>query len=235
VIHRHNLNGQSSALFIGRAFQPAGIAAALALFAACFAGCNRPTAASPGPTPAFQPTSSTASKALEAPAEAQSQPETPLSGPKTAAAEPAAAAPQPASQRPPADRTPSRPGEAEKITFEDLNIHIQKDAVFREFMLLDYPRVKELDGKRISLVGYMYGGVATTRGINEFILLRNKECKFGPGGQADHLAQVFLRKGVTADYTPAPVKVEATLKVQPFQGPDGNTWSIYRLEDAEIR
>jgi hypothetical protein len=147
--------------------------------------------------------------------------------------EPAPAQPA-AGQRPPADRGPSHPGEAEKVTFDDLNIDIQPDAAFRPFMLTDR-RAKELDGKRISIVGYMYGGVSTTRGIKEFILLRNKECKFGPGGQADHLAQIFLKKGLTTEYTPAPVKVEATLKIEPFQGPDGNTWSIYRLEDAQIR
>jgi hypothetical protein len=96
-------------------------------------------------------------------------------------------------------------------------------------------RARELDGKRVSIVGYMHPGVSSTRGIHEFVLLRNKECKFGPGGQADHLAQVYLRQGTTTDFTPGPVKVEGTLRIEPFQGPDGNTWSIYRLENAQIR
>lgn len=134
---------------------------------------------------------------------------------------------------PPADRTPRRPGEAEKITFEDLNLGLQPDVVFRPFMLSD--RVRELEGKRVSIVGYMHPGVATARGIREFVLLRNKECKFGPGGQADHLAQIYLRKGESIDFTPGAVKVEGTLRIEPFQGPDGNTWSIYRMEDAQIR
>jgi hypothetical protein len=137
------------------------------------------------------------------------------------------------SKPPPADRTPRRPGEAEKITFEDLNLGLQPDVVFRPFMLSD--RVRELEGKRVSLVGYMHPGVASARGIHEFVLLRNKECKFGPGGQADHLAQVYLRKGETTNFTPGAVKVEGTLRIEPFQGPDGNTWSIYRMEDAQIR
>jgi len=159
---------------------------------------------------------------------------------KNASAEPAPAAPaasakRPAAgQRPPADRTPSRPGEAEKITFEDLNLGMQADVVYRPFML-ENSRAKELDGKRVSLSGYMSGGVATTRNIKEFILLRNKECKFGPGGQADHLAQVYLKPGQTTDFTSGAVKVEGRLKIEPFEGPDGNTWSIYRLEDAVVR
>ena len=26
-----------------------------------------------------------------------------------------------------------------------------------------------------------------------------------------------------------PVTVEGTLKVEPYEGPDGNTWSVYRM------
>lgn len=150
-----------------------------------------------------------------------------------AAAEPAPSPPKAAApSRPPADRVAAKPGEAEKITFDDLNVGMQADVVFRPFMLTD--RVKELDKKKVSISGYMYGGVSATRGIKEFVLLRNTECKFGPGGQADHLAQVYLQTGVTTNFTPSPIKVEGTLVLQPFEGPDGNTWSIYRLEDARI-
>jgi hypothetical protein len=145
----------------------------------------------------------------------------------------APAAKPPRGQPPPADRMPSRPGEAEKITFDDLNIQMQADVVFRPIMLND--RVTELEGKRISISGYMHGGQLSQRGITKFVLLKNTECKFGPGGQADHLAQVFLREGTKTDYTNSAVKVEGTLKVVPFEGPDGNTWSIYNLEDARMR
>jgi hypothetical protein len=145
-------------------------------------------------------------------------------------------APQPgpaAGKRPAADRTPRRPGEPERITFEDLFLNMPADVVFRPFMLSE--RARELDGERVSLVGYMHGGVEATRGIKEFILLRNTECKFGPGGQADHLAQVVLRTGNTTEFDRKSVKVEGTLKIEPFQGVDGNTWSIYRLEDAVLK
>src|SRR5205807_8610528 len=67
----------------------------------------------------------------------------------------------------------------------------------------------------------------------EFILLKNTQCKFGPGGQADHLTNVILRADTATTFTPSPVKVEGTLKLAPFQGPDGNTWSIYSIEDAQ--
>jgi hypothetical protein len=144
--------------------------------------------------------------------------------------------PPPRITRPPrADRTPRRPGEAEKITFDDLNLGMQADVVFRPIMLTVAPRVKELEGQRVVIAGYMHGGQASQRGIKEFILLKNTQCKFGPGGQADHLANVILRDGNSTRYTPSDIRVEGTLKIEPFQGPDGNTWSIYRLDDAQIR
>ncbi len=106
------------------------------------------------------------------------------------------------------------------------------DMVFRPFLIND--RVRELEGKRLSLNGYMHGGVESRKNVKEFVLLKNTECKFGPGGQADHLAEVFLRPGAETVLTLKPVKVEATLKIQPLEGSDGNTWSIYRLEDAKV-
>ena len=160
--------------------------------------------------------------------------------PTSEAGEPKPTEPKPAEkpagvQRPKADRTPSRPGDAEKITFEDIVLGMQADMVFRPFLLTD--RAKELDGKRVSISGFMYGGVEAgrQRNIKEFLLLRNKECKFGPGGQADHLAQVFLEPKHTTEFTLQPVKVEGTLKIEPYEGSDGNTWSIYRLEDARVK
>jgi hypothetical protein len=135
----------------------------------------------------------------------------------------------------PADRTPTRPGDAEKITFDDLNLNMQADMVFRDKLVPEDHRVHELEGKRVSIVGYMHAGQAAQRGIKEFILLKNTQCKFGPGGQADHLATIILRRDNAVAFTPRPVKVEGTLKLSPFEGPDGNTWSIYRLEDALVR
>jgi hypothetical protein len=168
------------------------------------------------------------------PSESAPNAPTPAADPAPTAAPAASAAPaSPTGVRPPADRQPTRPGDAEKISFDDLNLGIQADVVYRPFMLTD--RAKELDGKRVSIVGYMHGGVESTRGVKEFVLLRNTECKFGPGGQADHLAQVYLAPGETTAFEKKPVKVEGRLKIEPFVGVDGNTWSIYRLEDAQIQ
>lgn len=99
--------------------------------------------------------------------------------------------------------------------------------VFRPVMLTE--RAKSLDGKRIRISGYMLPD-SKSKNLKEFVLLKNTECKFGPGGQADHLLNVQLKPGTTTDFRDDAVAVEGVLKVNPFQGPDGNTWSIYDLE-----
>lgn len=162
---------------------------------------------------------------------AASSPE--VAGKEVSVAPAATPAAEPQTQRPPADRTPRRPGDAEKVTFEDLNLGMQADVVYRPFMLTD--RVKDLEDKRISISGYMHPGQLSQRGIKDFILLKNTQCKFGPGGQADHLANVVMKEGSTTTFTPSPVKIEGTLKIEPFQGPDNNTWYIYKLEGAQIK
>ena len=60
---------------------------------------------------------------------------------------------------------------------------MQPDIVYRPWMLTD--RAKELDGRTVRVSGYMWGGSDRFAGLKEFILLRNTECKFGPGGQFD--------------------------------------------------
>lgn len=122
------------------------------------------------------------------------------------------------------------PSEIKEITFDDINLQIQADVVFRPWMLKD--AVKALDGQRVRIVGYMLPG-AEIEGMTEFVLLRNTECKFGPGGQADHLIMVTLKEGETTSFRTRPVSVEGVLKINPYQGADGNTWSIYDLIEAE--
>jgi hypothetical protein len=201
------------------------------LLTTVWAGCNDSTAA-------LSPARGNSAIVVDESAIAQPPSSEPLLSDASPAENQSAAAPAlppretAAAQRPRADRGPSRPGQAEKITFDDLNLGMQADVVFRDFMLND--RVKELAGQRVSLVGYMHGGVSS-KTIDNFVLLKNNQCKFGPGGQADHLARVFLREGKHVDFTSSDVKVEGTLRIDKFDGPDGNTWAIYRLDDAQVK
>lgn len=119
------------------------------------------------------------------------------------------------------------------ISFDQLIISMQPDVVFRPWMLT--PEVQALDGKKIRLHGYMYGGVQKRTGLKEFILLRNTECKFGPGGQADHLIKVKLDPNLETSYTTNVVMIEGTLTINPYEGPDGNTWSIYDMQCNSVK
>ncbi|HND51454.1 MAG TPA: hypothetical protein PLV92_03625 [Pirellulaceae bacterium] len=130
-------------------------------------------------------------------------------------------------------RAVQRDGNVEVITFDDLNIGMQADMVYRDFLLTD--RVRELDGKRVRLVGYIFGGVSQLKDLKEFIVLKNLECKFGPGGQADHLIRVMMKGEHGADYTDTAVQLEGVLKLNPYMGPDGNTWSVYDLETDKVK
>jgi hypothetical protein len=234
----------------------------LAMMLACIgcgsegANANSPTATSVVAPPTATPiaTESTPAETAPPPCEAPPAPasaEVAAEAPPTEtslAAAPSSAAPSsiappaaddgppkinPAATRPKADRTPRRPGEAEKITFDDIIIGVQADVVFRPWMLTE--RVQELEGQRVSIPGFMYGGVEKQSKLKDFVLLRNNQCKFGPGGQSDHLAKVVLRAGRTVDFTAEPLNVEGTLRVAPFTGTDGNTWAIYELDDAVIK
>lgn len=131
--------------------------------------------------------------------------------------------------RPKADRTPRKPGEAIKITFDNIILGMQADIPYRPWMLNE--DAKELEGQRVSISGVMLDTGMFKKGDN-FILLRNKECKYGKGGQADHLAEVSLKKGHVFGYTAKSIVVEGTLRVEPFTGEDGNTWRIYVLDEA---
>lgn len=146
---------------------------------------------------------------------------------------PAISAPKlsPAGQAASRSTPPLRSNEVLKISFDDLNCGMQADIVFRDWMLTE--RVKELDGQRVRISGYMLPFVKL-KGISEFVLLRNTECKFGPGGQADHLIQVKLEPGVTTQYTLNPIEVVGILKVNPTNGPDGLTWSLFDMTGNSV-
>ena len=117
------------------------------------------------------------------------------------------------------------------ISFEDVNLGMKEDMVFRDWLVSD--RLNELTDKNVRIKGYMLPHERRT-GIKRFVLLKNLECKFGPGGQADHLMDVKLQDKLTTRYHTKVVEVEGALRLRPFNGPDGNTWSIYELQATKV-
>lgn len=126
-----------------------------------------------------------------------------------------------------------RDDELHVITFEDLNIGMQEDMPFRPLML-DYEdgRARKLIGKRINVGGYM-NPTDDFEGVKEFILLKNLDCKFGPGGQADHLVRVLLQGDETTNFTDEVIYVEGELELKPYPE-HGPTWSIYDLKATKV-
>ena len=122
----------------------------------------------------------------------------------------------------------SSPNELVEITFDDIELPMKEDMVFRPNLMLT-DRAKELDGKRVRISGFMYSALSKFRGIKKFIMVKNVECKYGPGGRADCLMNVILDEGLSTYYREEPIALEGVLTINPFNGPDGNTWSIYEL------
>ena len=146
----------------------------------------------------------------------------------------AAPEPQPVSES--TDDTLVNPelDEVEVISFDDLKLGMPVDSVFRPLMLqFNEGRAKSLLGKRINVGGYMNPTDSLT-GVKEFILLRNLECKFGPGGQADHLVRVMLEADLTTNFTDKIVYVEGVLELNPFPVGGASTWSIYDMKATKV-
>ena len=123
---------------------------------------------------------------------------------------------------------------AEIIGFDDLNLGMPEDARFRPIMLeYNDGRAKELMDKKIIVGGHM-NPPDQLRGLTEFVLLKNKDCKFGPGGQADHLARVYMKEGTTVDYTDEVIYVEGRISLKPFPDDQPMTWSIYDIEATNV-
>lgn len=137
------------------------------------------------------------------------------------------------------DRTRSAPVAAvEKavavISFDDLNLGMPEDSMFRERMLsYNDGRAKELLGKVINIGGQM-SPPDQLKDLNEFVLLKNKDCKFGPGGQADHLIRVFMPPGKVVDYTDKVIYIEGRLTLNPFPVDGPSTWAIYDVEATNV-
>jgi hypothetical protein len=160
-------------------------------------------------------------------------------------AEPAGEAPSPESARAPTGNSapsdahlpasipkPRSDGRPISITFDDLALEMKEDSVFDPRLLT--PRVKQLDGQRVCIRGFIYPSVMQQTGITRFPLVKNTECKFGPGGVAHHIIVVEMQPKVSTSFTVRPIAVEGVFTVRPWTGPDGMTWTIYHMVGEKV-
>jgi hypothetical protein len=201
----------------------------LLLLIVCFCGsaCQVRIPAAPSVTPTTGEASSS-SDPLAAAVNDGREPQAPVLPDDTAGSQPEIPS-EPAEEA----RQMQQDSQAVPITFDDLKLEMEKDTVYDSTLLTE--RVKELDGRRVRIRGFLYPGVFQQTGITQFPLIKNTQCKFGPGGQAHHIVLVELKHGLTTSFTVRPIAVEGVLTLQPWTGPDGNTWALYHMvgEDVE--
>ncbi|MBW3597843.1 MAG: DUF3299 domain-containing protein [Planctomycetes bacterium] len=134
---------------------------------------------------------------------------------------------------PGADEKPAKRGDkVEEITFDDLTTKMDPDVKWEPKYLTE--RIEELDGKTVRIPGFMYPDFKT-KGITQFVMLKNTECLFGPGGTAHCVMMVHMSPGESTRYTTRPLSLEGVLLLKPWNGPDGNTWALYELRDAVVK
>jgi hypothetical protein len=126
-----------------------------------------------------------------------------------------------------------KPKGPEDITWERLDIGMEPDSVFQPWMLTT--SIKVLEGKPVRIKGWMNGAVFQRSNIRNFFLMREKECPFGPGGQAHHAIEVELEGKLRTDFTLDEITVEGIFNVVPMKGENGNTWSLYRISGTAVK
>jgi hypothetical protein len=118
------------------------------------------------------------------------------------------------------------------ITWEQLDVAMEPDSVFEPWMMTT--QIKALEGRQVRLAGYMCGAIFQRDNIRSFPLMRELECPFGPGGQAHHVVEIELQHKQRTSFTTEPVTVLGIFSVQPRNGPNGKTWSLYRIDATQI-
>jgi hypothetical protein len=123
------------------------------------------------------------------------------------------------------------PGKPEEITFNDLKFEIKPSSRFDEALLT--PRIKGLEGKRIRVPGIMLA-TFQQKGIKEFILLMNTECKYGSAKDPVWCnIRVTMDEDQSATYTTRAVTVEGVLNLDVLEGAKYDI-SLYTLDEAKV-
>jgi hypothetical protein len=118
------------------------------------------------------------------------------------------------------------------LTWKELDIPLGPEQDFEPWMLST--AIKSLDGQQVRITGWMHEGVAQKDHIREFVLVKHLGCQFGREGQPQHVILVELEGKLRTTFTTEAVTVEGRFAVDPYTGPDGRTWALYRLTGTKI-
>ena len=221
----------------------------LALFAlAPLAGCGGEAPAAPTPVPVVRGAAIDGSEDAPEPAP---EPETTEASPEDAdAGEPDGGEPAVAeeSQEPAEEPEPEGP---RRITFRDLSlIDFDVDAML-DYMLfpeeyegeevddLSFPEeITALDGREVSLVGYMIPGkIAKGGDVRDFMLVRDLlGCCFGGTPMPDEWVDVIVAEGSRAEYRAyLPMRVTGVMTLGGEQDEAGFALGIYRMTATAVQ
>ena len=130
-----------------------------------------------------------------------------------------------------------------EITFDDLKFDIEKGEAFQKEQLTKV--VKELNGKKVKLSGYILPSTLFKEtDIERFVLVRdNQECCFGPGAALYDCVMVEMVPGKTTDFVTRPVTVEGKFRIEPDlykypggKGPDGSSHlAVFRIDGVSVK
>ncbi|HEV7281372.1 MAG TPA: hypothetical protein VGN57_14320 [Pirellulaceae bacterium] len=117
---------------------------------------------------------------------------------------------------------------AKAITFDDLAFEMEKGGDFERSMLT--PEIEALDGKRVSIKGYMLPSFQED-GIKNFVFVRdNLECCYGPGAALFDCTLVRMQGDATASFSIRPMTVEGIFRIDEYLGPDEKHLAIFRID-----
>lgn len=129
------------------------------------------------------------------------------------------------------------PGGAIRVTYDDIDLLkvINMDPVAPTATALMPKWLKDLDGKRVRLRGFMYPPFEQT-GIEAFGFARdNQICCFGKNPKIYDLFPVTLRQGVTTYYIlNRPFDVVGVFHISPAVDEDGELLRLYAIDDAVV-
>jgi hypothetical protein len=95
-------------------------------------------------------------------------------------------------------------------------------------------RYRELDGKKVILIGEMWAPNAASDRLNQFELVYSiAKCCFSGPPQIQHFVQATTVKGPVPYYSGL-VRVTGTLKVEITKAPDGKITGVYHLSVDQV-
>lgn len=127
-------------------------------------------------------------------------------------------------------------GGAVRVSYDDLDLLkvLNMEPVTPNAVEVMPSWLKELDGKKIRIRGFMYPTFEPT-GIEQFVLARdNQICCFGRDPKVYDLIAIEMKSGKTTNYIPnRPFDVAGTFRIEMLED-GGKPLGLYWISDAEI-